>query len=78
MWSAASTPSTALSTRPCAPADAGGVGGLLVEQLVGLAEGGKGDGDLLDRVGDGVEELLPGLCGAVGHGTAIYATWSPD
>ena len=43
------------------------VGRGLVEQFVGTAERCERDGDLVDRLGDRVEQLLPGLGSAVGH-----------
>ena len=50
------------------------VGGPLVEQLVGGAERRERDAELVDRVGDVVEELDPRLFGRVGHQARVGRT----
>ncbi|HEV2769323.1 MAG TPA: hypothetical protein VGV40_03980 [Solirubrobacteraceae bacterium] len=44
------------------------VGVVLVELLVGVAQGRERNTELVDRLGDGVEQLLPGVRADVGHG----------
>ncbi|HEY2825696.1 MAG TPA: hypothetical protein VGI83_09145 [Gemmatimonadales bacterium] len=49
------------------------VGQGLVERLVGGAEGGEGDAEVLGSLGRAVGDLLAGIRGAVGHLRCIAA-----
>ena len=44
------------------------VGGVLIETLVGLAQGREREPDLISCVCDGIEQLLAGFRGGVCHG----------
>ena len=54
------------------------VGGALVELLVRLAERGQRDAELVDRVGDRVEQLLSRFGGDVGHARRGYSASVDD
>ena len=48
------------------------VAALFVEHLVGLAERGQGDPELLDGAGHAVEQSLPGVGRGVGHRPRLF------
>src|SRR5262249_54040238 len=49
------------------------VGFLLVELLIGLSQRREREGELVDRLGKAVEQLLPCISGPVGHRLLAYA-----
>src|SRR5215216_6231402 len=55
------------------------VAAVLVQLLVGLGQQRAGEPELVCRPGDGVQQLLPRLCGGVRHraGQATRTVWSP-